>query len=131
MLSTFRHAPRIDNHPANIIVPAGAGTYHPGNPIAPHVRSSLDIQYASDTAFDSPITTGRGEDAKSAMSDKFADVQHLETAGVPEKEQMVTVIAEMSNDVNPLMRGRTAMKEYLGEFLGTFVMITFGNGVNW
>jgi len=72
------------------------------------------------------------DDFSSSVAKKLSqDVQHLETAPELEKEQMVTVIAEMSTDVNPLMRFRTSMKEYFGEFLGTAVMITFGNGVNW
>jgi hypothetical protein len=104
--------------------------YQPGM-TGTNARPSLDLQPAPQHPYDSPPLTAT-EDFSSSIAKKLSqEVQHLEHSPETEKEQMVTVIAEMSTDVNPLMRFRTSMKEYFGEFLGTAVMITFGNGVNW
>jgi hypothetical protein len=120
----------VDRHPANVIVPSGAGMYQPGM-TGTNARPSLDLQPAPRDPYDSPPLSATDDFSSSVAKKLSQDVQHLETAPEMEKEQMVTVIAEMSTDVNPLMRFRTSMKEYFGEFLGTAVMITFGNGVNW
>ena len=125
--------PRVlaDRHPANVIVPSGAGMYHQPGMTGTNARPSLDFQAAPRDPYDSPPLSATDDFSSSVAKKLSQDVQHLETAPETEKEQMVTVIAEMSTDVNPLMRFRTSMKEYFGEFLGTAVMITFGNGVNW
>lgn len=64
----------------------------------------------------------------SEFKDKaFLAAEHLEVAHAGS-------ILEVTGDkipMNPLSRYRDNLKEYLGEFLGTFVLLTFGNGVNW
>lgn len=67
-----------------------------------------------------------------AMHDKFA-IQHVEHHGTHDSDidtASVDPPSPVSYLVNPLSRFRHQYKEYLGEFIGTMVLIIFGNGVN-
>lgn len=80
-----------------------------------------------------PATTigpnGEFASPKTAQHKFNSSVEHFEhappTPAPPAEEH-----AELHVAANPLARFRHKYKDYLGEFIGTMILIIFGNGIN-
>lgn len=55
-----------------------------------------------------------------------AEVKHVERAQSPN----ALAVSEPTYLPNPLARFRFFFREYFGEFIGTMILLIFGNGVN-
>lgn len=80
----------------------------------------------------SPWTTPTVTPKRSSLPvNKFGDsVEHFEHAHEAPATPPTQNVVPFHVAANPLARFRSKYKEYLGEFIGTMVLIIFGNGVN-